>query len=385
MSEYQYYEFQALDRRLTQEQIAKLRHYSSRAQITPSSFVNVYNWGDFKGEPKKWVQEYFDAFLYLANWGSRWFMLRVPKKLLEPDALSRYCAGDALSLHAHGDHVILSFRAEIEAPEWVEGEGCLGSLLPLRGDLVQGDHRCLYLGWLLGAQQDELQEAALEPPVPPGLSELNAPLQSLVNFLGIDEDLIAAAAECSEPNADLSLSRQDIVRWLAQFPAADKDAVLTSLLEGENPHAAALFRQRALRDIRGAKPTGRRDRRGNQRSVAVLLVRAEEIAEARMQKEAEERARAKALRERELAEKREAYLKSLVGKEQQLWVQVEQLIAMRMAKPYDQAVTLLRDLRDLADRRGTRTKFSQRMSALYREHAKKSALAARLQKAQLVD
>lgn len=48
MSEYQYYEFQALDRPLTKEQISGLRAYSSRARINPSSFVNVYNWGDFK-------------------------------------------------------------------------------------------------------------------------------------------------------------------------------------------------------------------------------------------------------------------------------------------------------------------------------------------------
>ena len=49
MSEYQYYEFQAVDRPLTQDQMSDLRAYSSRVQITPSSFVVVYNWGDFKG------------------------------------------------------------------------------------------------------------------------------------------------------------------------------------------------------------------------------------------------------------------------------------------------------------------------------------------------
>jgi hypothetical protein len=43
MSEYQYYEFQAVDRPLTPEQISDLRAYSSRAQITASSFIVVYN------------------------------------------------------------------------------------------------------------------------------------------------------------------------------------------------------------------------------------------------------------------------------------------------------------------------------------------------------
>ena len=39
MSEYQYYEFQAIDRPLTQEQMAELRGYSTRAQITATSFA----------------------------------------------------------------------------------------------------------------------------------------------------------------------------------------------------------------------------------------------------------------------------------------------------------------------------------------------------------
>ena len=51
MSEYQYYEFQALDRPLTQEQISELRAYSSRAQITPSSFVNEITGAIQRGEP----------------------------------------------------------------------------------------------------------------------------------------------------------------------------------------------------------------------------------------------------------------------------------------------------------------------------------------------
>jgi len=40
MSEYQYYEFQALDRPLTQPQMRELRGFSTRAKITPTRFVN---------------------------------------------------------------------------------------------------------------------------------------------------------------------------------------------------------------------------------------------------------------------------------------------------------------------------------------------------------
>ena len=53
MSEYQYYEFQALDKPLTKQQQKELRSLSSRAEITATSFVNEYNYGDFRGEPQK--------------------------------------------------------------------------------------------------------------------------------------------------------------------------------------------------------------------------------------------------------------------------------------------------------------------------------------------
>ncbi len=49
---------------------------STRAHITPTSFVNTYEWGSFKGDPRRLVERYFDAFLYLANWGTRELMLR---------------------------------------------------------------------------------------------------------------------------------------------------------------------------------------------------------------------------------------------------------------------------------------------------------------------
>ncbi len=51
MSEYQYYEFLALDRALTDKQRAELRSLSTRAEITATRFVNEYQWGDLKGRP----------------------------------------------------------------------------------------------------------------------------------------------------------------------------------------------------------------------------------------------------------------------------------------------------------------------------------------------
>ena len=111
MSEYQYYEFQALDKPLTKQQQKELRSLSSRAEITATSFVNEYNYGDFRGEPQKLMERYFDAFCYLANWGTRRLMFRFPRALLDAETARKYCHADAASViapaavSAHGSKI----------------------------------------------------------------------------------------------------------------------------------------------------------------------------------------------------------------------------------------------------------------------------------------
>ncbi|HYW10095.1 MAG TPA: hypothetical protein VE913_24220 [Longimicrobium sp.] len=41
--------------------------------------MNSYSRGDFKGDPARWVERGFDAFLYLAKWGSRELMFRLER------------------------------------------------------------------------------------------------------------------------------------------------------------------------------------------------------------------------------------------------------------------------------------------------------------------
>jgi len=79
VSEYQYYEFQAIDRGLTHADMDALRSISTRAEITSTSFTNHYEWGDLKADPLQLLEKYFDAFVYVANWGSRRFCLRQPR------------------------------------------------------------------------------------------------------------------------------------------------------------------------------------------------------------------------------------------------------------------------------------------------------------------
>src|SRR5437762_69812 len=55
MSEYQLYEFRAIDRPLTSKEMQELRALSSRAEITPTSFTNEYSYGDFRALYLGWL------------------------------------------------------------------------------------------------------------------------------------------------------------------------------------------------------------------------------------------------------------------------------------------------------------------------------------------
>jgi hypothetical protein len=200
VSEYQYYEFQKIDRDLTQADMNALRSISTRAEITSTSFTNHYEWGDLKADPLQLLEKYFDAFVYVANWGSRRFCLRLPKGSLEYKELQARLPNESAWVQRTGKYFIIGFENENEEQnEWDDATGWMGSLVSLRSDLLRDDLRCLYLGWLLCVQKGEVPEKQPEPPVPAGLGRLSTSLGSLIDFLAIDEDLVATAAADSAP------------------------------------------------------------------------------------------------------------------------------------------------------------------------------------------
>ena len=92
MSEYQYYEFQAIDRPLSTVDQEALRALSTRARITATSFTNHYKWGNFHGDPRELMRRWFDLHLYLANWGTRRLMMRLPKRFVDLSRLDSFWA-----------------------------------------------------------------------------------------------------------------------------------------------------------------------------------------------------------------------------------------------------------------------------------------------------
>ncbi|WP_240918561.1 hypothetical protein [Rhodococcus sp. 14C212] len=149
MSEYQYYEFLAVDRPLNDRQLAEVRSLSTRASVTATSFVNEYHWGNFRGDPRQMMmmERYYDAHLYLANWGTHRIMLRLPRGLLDIDVARDYCVGDLVTDWTTGEFLVLDLSSEDD------------------------------YSWGRNPDND------LEPPVPPGSATLTAAQRALADFL----------------------------------------------------------------------------------------------------------------------------------------------------------------------------------------------------------
>lgn len=79
------------------------------------------------------MKKYFDAFLYLANWGTHILKLHLPSRLLDPKIATEYCRADSFFLREKDGRVILSFVSEDEEDDdWVEDERGLSSLIAIK-------------------------------------------------------------------------------------------------------------------------------------------------------------------------------------------------------------------------------------------------------------
>ena len=377
MSEYQYYEFQAIDRPLGAVEREQLRAISSRARITATSFVNSYDWGGLKADPLKLLERYFDLFCYVANWGTRQFAMRVPKGLVDLGALKRFHLDEELALiRSAGEHVIVSInRDEADAEEWDDGSGHLAGLAPLRADLLAGDLRLFSLLWLMQLEDDRIPDEAIEPA--PGLTQLSGPLAALADFLAVNPYLLEAAAGTEIPLPSSEPSPSEIDSFVRGLSEADKVALLLHLYSGDDPHLSAKLRRRcreacsSLGHITGPRTAGE------------LRAAARRIEEQR-RRVAEERANAERHRRREEeARVREQHLSALAKRGEAAWREVEDLIIMRNAPAYDKAAALLADLGELAAEGSERDRFAGRIAELHSRHARKGQFIARLRAAGL--
>jgi hypothetical protein len=386
MSEYQYYEFLAVDRPLDERQQAEVRALSTRARVTATSFTNEYHWGNFRGDPRTMMERYYDAHLYLTNWGTHQVMLRLPCTLLSLKVAEQYCIDPHVTARASGEYLILDLASEDESGDWVEGaEDSLSAIVGVRAELAAGDLRPLYLAWLAAYgiwERDEDafdydEENDLEPPVPAGLGTLTAPQRALADFLRLDGDLLTTAAQASPPLTETKDDPAKLARWIKDMPASDKDKLLHRVAQGHGAQVQMELRHRFRGDPDPASDTCPR------RTVAELLDAAAEARHERERRAEATRAAQEARQERERALAREKRLDVLARNPEPLWAQIDALIGTRKPSDYDVAVELLKDLQALARRADRAEEFAQRFGVLRQQHHRKPSLITRFDRAGL--
>jgi hypothetical protein len=367
MSEYQYYEFQTCDRPLTAAEQAKIQKLSSRVQLSPHRAIFLYNYGDFRGKPVELVTAYFDIMFYIANWGTWQLIFRFPKALVDPQWFQPYGLNSVVTLTETDEYLLLDVHIyeQESGGYWADGEGWLPRLLPLRDELLRGDCRLLYLTWLRMAAElagYELEDDPVEPPIPPNLGQLSSGLQAFVELVGLDPDLVNAAAQHSSSQS--TATAPPLEARLSDLSAAEQKQFLLKLVRRE-PHVDLQLIRR-LQDLSGTPQTTLTAAPG-QRKLSELVAIADKVSTARKQKE-KAAARKKRIRE----------LEALAPKAAQTWERVRQLITLKQAKPYDEATALLKDLRDLAEHQGQIPAFTQRLERLRADYSNRPALIKRL-------
>jgi len=258
MSEYQYYEFLAIDRVLSSADQRALREISSRATISSTHFVNEYSFGDFKGDAVGFLHRWFDAHVYFANWGTYRFYFSVPGGNDYAKLYRKYLGEDGVS--AKKSRIVLQIEASQDGGDYVEDEGWMKRLIAIRREVMSGDLRPLYIGWLAGICSETSQIVGKEPPVPAGLKKLSPAQESLVEFLQLSEKLTKIAFEPSPPLPKKQEAGNLYDEWLKKLSPADLREVLKEVLESDdlNPLRARVRKEMPLSRQSAATIPGKR-------------------------------------------------------------------------------------------------------------------------------
>ena len=382
MSEYQFYEFAAIDRPLTSREMQKLRAVSTRGVITPCSFTNHYHWGSLKADPEDWMKRYFDAHVYLADWGQCTLSLKLPKSSFSREDLKPFINRISLFSKATSTHWIIHWmmdgepfdgdhHAEDDGTEWLQ------RLIPLRDELMCGDMRPLYLGWL--AAGHSMKNFIFEPGLPPGMAALSPAQKALADFLEIDPDFIEAAAVGSEniQTQDKTGARGDMDAWLDDWSVPDMRNILRLLVTNQSHKALSLARNRYMAWLRQQKPIVSYT---NRRTVGELRELAQSASTARLAREERERRK----REAKQRQRHDAELRKMMNAEERYWKKADREASRGNASGYDQALLVLRNLAEGSTLVSSPEAFRSRLHRFLAVHGRRPALRQRLARAGLL-
>jgi hypothetical protein len=371
MSEYQFVAFRAIDAPVSKKNLAYMRRQSTRAEITPRSFVNEYTYGDFRGDAAEMLRRGYDIHLHYANFGIRSIFFRLPNGFPDSEAAKSYLDGESIRFMkdkgGSGGTLAIEPRHEPgDLEELWDIERWLDRLAPLRSEILNGDLRPLYLAHLaVSCDIEHDPEEAVEAPLPAGLESLTKAQRALAKFYEISEAMVAAAVQEIGPPPTVEDSSKAHLEWLHSQAASQKDAWLAELMRGQS----SKVRSDILAKFRKDRPSATWPTVELGRTIAELQKTANEIQQAIEDRSAAEAARKRAMKLAKMADAPEPYLE-----------QTEKLVAERTTDAYDKVARLLADLRESLLERGQSGIAEQQAEKLTKMHPTLRHLTAALRR-----
>ncbi len=362
-----------LEGSLSVRELNALRTIAPHAVITPTYF-SCNQPLHLRSDLSTFVSRYFDLLIAISRLGNHRLLQRLPMTVLDPVLLMSYCVGKSVQAHERGSYWIIDFISPQRTHDGaMPSEGWAKTLAPLRHDLLHGDWRVMYLGWLLAVQHQELDPTTQEPPVPAALGQLSKPLQDMATFLRIDSDLVAVAAQRS--TATLVPTPSQLGQWIAELPITDKNQVILEWLTDHDRYLRARLLQRCqadqLRSLKRTMPA---------RTVGELQRAAEHYRQERQRRYQEQQSRLQARHSAEQQAARDSYLNELAQQQASIWQTVDTLVSARQAKTYNIAAMLIKDLREISERHATTEQFREKLAELRQRHPKKRSFFDRLRR-----
>jgi hypothetical protein len=387
MSEYQIVKFRAIDRPLTDKQLAFMDRQSSRAEFTKWEFGVEYHYSSFRGDVDGMLRNGYDIFLTYFNYGCREIRMRLPGGLpFAKNTWSKYISAEGLkwTTDKTGKAGILTLAPYLEEAYdavW-KFDGYLEATAKLREMLIAGDLRALYVLWLCNAiASSDVDEAITEPPVPHGLGVLSGEVADLLAFFGADPLLVEAAAS-GIPAFNPQGSQSDCVNgWLTKLADSRRNEIIQRLLT-EDP---VDLRAELISEIRDTQQAPSWPTEPPTRTVAQLLQTCETLrhnADEKQQKQAS----AKAKREADKAEKQRQARMIEMRSAPETWLKkASKLVEDRGTDNYCEAASILADLRDAVGGEQGKKLARKHAAHLAQKHPTLNTLKSSLRKKQLLD
>jgi hypothetical protein len=396
MSEYQRYEWMTSDRPLTRTQREAVNALSSHIDVSSTHALVEYHWSDFKHDPLRVLHDFFDGFLYWANWGAPELALRFPHGILPDDLLDGYDLDEFVTFRQDPDYDILDIHfGELEAPEeWVEYE--LGSLMALREELMDGDLRSLYIAWLASeclmgigeggdrddqddAYEDEVDDDDIDvPAIPPSLGTLTSAQQALAELLQIPQELLVAAGRHSSDVTTSAHHAEDISGWVNLLPPDRRIDYLVRLAHNEPGLSRRLMKE--LRVLSERSQSGKGSQNHRQDSLRMASSAGTRVPFAALLAESRAIGAQWGREQRELERRmREQRLQQIHEHQDEHWQRAEMAVTRGSGAGYDEAAAVLSELREVAARFDEVPAFEAQLRAWVRPHLRRPAFVKRLQ------